>query len=76
MKIIILDAYTENPGDLSWDWLKDLTDDYEIYDITEPEKVIERSIDADILVTNKTVISADIIDKLPKLKFISTLATA
>lgn len=75
MKIIILDAYTENPGDLSWDWLKDLTDDYEIYDITEPEKVIERSIDADILVTNKTVISADIIDKLPKLKFISTLAT-
>lgn len=75
MKIIILDAYAENPGDLSWDWLKDLTDDYQVYDITPPDKVIERSKDAEILVTNKTVLSADILEKLPKLKYISTLAT-
>lgn len=75
MKIIILDAYAENPGDLSWDWIKDYCDEYEIYDITPKDKVIERSLDADILVTNKTVLSADILDKLPKLKYISTLAT-
>lgn len=75
MKLIILDAYAENPGDLSWDWLKNVVEEYEIYDITPPDKVIERSIDADILVTNKTVLTADILSQLPKLKFISTLAT-
>lgn len=75
MKLVILDAYAENPGDLSWDWLENIVEEYEIYDITPPEKVIERSIDADILVTNKTLLTADILSKLPKLKFISTLAT-
>ncbi len=75
MKLVILDAYAENPGDLSWDWLQDVVDEYEIYDITPPEKVIERSIDADILVTNKTVLTADILERLPKVKYISTLAT-
>ncbi len=75
MKLVILDAYAENPGDLSWDWLKNVVEEYEIYDITPPEKVIERSIDADILVTNKTVLTADILSQLPKLKYISTLAT-
>ena len=75
MKLVILDAYAENPGDLSWDWLKNVVDGYDIYDITPPEKVIERSIDADILVTNKTVLTADILSQLPKLKYISTLAT-
>lgn len=75
MKIVILDAYAENPGDLSWDWIKEFTDEYEIYDITPKDKVIERSIDADILVTNKTILSADVLEKLPKLKYISTLAT-
>ena len=75
MKLVILDAYAENPGDLSWDWLKNVVEEYEIYDITPPEKVIERSIDADILVTNKTVLTADILSQLPKLRYISTLAT-
>ncbi len=75
MKLVILDAYAENPGDLSWDWLKNVVEEYEIYDITPPDKVIERSIDADILVTNKTVLTADVLAQLPKLKFISTLAT-
>lgn len=75
MNLVILDAYAENPGDLSWDWLKDVTPEYEIYDITPPEKVIERSINADILVTNKTVLTKEILSQLPKLKYISTLAT-
>ena len=75
MKLVILDAYAENPGDLSWDWLSEVVDEYDIYDITPPEKVIERSIDADIIVTNKTVLTADILSQLPKVKYISTLAT-
>lgn len=75
MKLTILDGYTENPGDLSWDWLKKLVDKYEVYDITPPELVFERSKDADILVTNKTVISGEMIDSLKNLKFISTLST-
>lgn len=75
MKIVILDAYAENPGDLSWDWLNNLVDECDIYDITPPEKVIERSKDADILVTNKTVLTAEILSQLPKLRYISTLAT-
>ena len=75
MKLVILDAYAENPGDLSWDWLKNVVEEYDIYDITPPEKIVERSIDADILVTNKTVLSAETLSQLPKLKFISTLST-
>lgn len=75
MKLVILDAYAENPGDLSWDWLGDVVDEYEIYDITPAEKTLKRSLDADILVTNKTVLGADILEKLPKLRYISTLAT-
>lgn len=75
MKLVILDGYTENPGDLSWEWLSELTDEYVVYDRTDPQDVYERSIDADILVTNKTVITGEMIEKLPKLKFISTLST-
>ena len=75
MKLVILDGYAENPGDLSWDALKTLVDEYEVYDITEPERVLERSLDADILVTNKTPITRELIEKLPKLKYIAVLAT-
>lgn len=75
MKLVILDGYTENPGDLSWEWLSELTDEYVVYDRTDPQDIYERSIDADILVTNKTVITGEMIEKLPKLKFISTLST-
>lgn len=75
MKLVILDAYAENPGDLSWDWLKDVVDEYDIYDITPPELTVERSRGADILVTNKTVLSKEILAELPCLKYISTLAT-
>ena len=75
MKLVILDSYTENPGDLSWDWLKDVVDEYEIYESTPPDKVIERSLDADILVTNKVPVDRTRIENLPKLKFIAVLAT-
>lgn len=75
MKLVILDSYTENPGDLSWDWLKDVVDEYEIYESTPGGKVIERSLDADILVTNKVPVDRALIEKLPKLKFIAVLAT-
>ena len=75
MKLVILDSYTENPGDLSWDWLKDIVDEYEIYESTPAEKVVERSLDADILVTNKVPVDRALIEKLPKLKFIAVLAT-
>lgn len=75
MKLVILDSYTENPGDLSWDWLKDVVDEYDIYESTPPEKVLERSLDADILVTNKVPVDRALIEKLPKLRFIAVLAT-
>lgn len=75
MKLVILDGYTENPGDLSWEWLSDLVDEYEVYDITEDELIIERAKDADILVTNKTPLDRNTLSELKKLRYISTLAT-
>ena len=75
MKLVILDGYAENPGDLSWDWLKDLVDEVDVYDVTPPALVLERSAGADILVSNKTVLSADTIRALPDLKCILLLST-
>ncbi|MDD6012192.1 MAG: D-2-hydroxyacid dehydrogenase [Oscillospiraceae bacterium] len=75
MKLIILDGFAENPSDLSWDWLKNDVDDYRVYDITPKEKIVERCAGADIVVTNKTPITAETIEALPELKFISTLST-
>ena len=75
MKLTILDGYTENPGDLSWDWLKEFVDEYTVYDRTDDEDIFERSKDADILVTNKTVITGEMLQRLTNLKFISTLST-
>ncbi len=74
MKIVILDSHTLNPGDLSWDTLKALGE-CTIYDRTPPENVVERSKDADILLTNKVVITKEIIDQLPNLKVIGVMAT-
>ncbi len=75
MKLIILDGYTENPGDLSWDWLKDTVDEYTVYDHTPQDEVLARCKDADIVVTNKKLITREIIEALPSLKFIATLST-
>lgn len=74
MKIVILDGYTLNPGDLSWDGLKRLGD-VEIYDRTPADKVVERANGAEIVFTNKTPIDEEALHNLPLLKYIGVLAT-
>lgn len=74
MNIIILDGYTTNPGDLDWDALENLGN-LTIYDRTSPDKIIARAIDHEIILTNKTVLTHDIINSLPKLKYIGLLST-
>jgi len=74
MNIVVLDGYTLNPGDLTWDELNELGDVI-IYDRTSSVELIERSINAEILITNKTNLDRDIIMKLPKLRYIGVLAT-
>jgi glycerate dehydrogenase len=74
MKIVVLDGYTLNPGDLSWDGLEKLGD-FTVYDRTPADKVLERTKDADVIFTNKTPLGADMLTSLPKLKFIGVLAT-
>ncbi len=75
MKLTILDGYTENPGDLSWDWIGELVDEFEVFDLTPPHLVYERCKDSDIVVTNKTVLTAETLCSLKNLRFISTLST-
>jgi len=74
MKIVILDGYTLNPGDLDWDGLKKLGD-LVVYDRTPADKVIERAAGAEIVFTNKTPVSEEAINQLSSLKFIGVLAT-
>lgn len=77
MKIVILDGYTENPGDLSWDELAALGE-LTVYDRTPVEdeaEIIRRIGDAEVVFTNKTPISRNTIDACPGMKFISMLAT-
>ena len=74
MKTVILDAHTVNPGDLSWERITDLGETV-IYPRTAPENVISRCEDADIVLTNKVVLDADMLNMLPHLKYIGVLAT-
>ncbi len=77
MKIVVLDGYTENPGDLSWDALAALGE-LTVYDrtsLTDEDESIARIGDAEVVYTNKTPITKKIIDACPNLKFISVLAT-
>lgn len=74
MKIVVLDGYAANPGDLRWDELQSMGECV-IYDRTAPAEVLERSLGAEILLTNKTVITADHMAALPDLKYIGVLAT-
>ncbi|HXO74511.1 MAG TPA: D-2-hydroxyacid dehydrogenase [Puia sp.] len=74
MKIVILDGYTLNPGDLSWEGLKKLGD-LTIHDRTAPADVVSRCKDAEIVFTNKTPVNAAAQEQLPKLKYIGVLAT-
>ena len=77
MKIVVLDGFTENPGDLSWDALGQLGE-LTVYDRTsyvESPIIVERIGDAEIVVTNKTPISKETIDRCPNMKAIAVLAT-
>ena len=74
MNIVILDSYTANPGDLSWERLDELGS-LTIYERTAPEQVVERAKDAEIVLTNKVVLTKEIILSLPKLRYIGVLAT-
>lgn len=74
MKIVVLDGYGMNPGDLSWDELKALGD-CTIYDRTSAADVVARSKDADVILTNKVEINAEVIAALQELKYIGVTAT-
>ena len=67
MKIVVLDGYSVNPGDLSWNGIKELGD-LTVYDRTSPDDVVSRAEQADIVLTNKVVLSDAIMAKLPNLK--------
>lgn len=74
MKIVVLDGYGLNPGDLSWDAVSQLGE-LTVYDRTSSEEIIARSAGAEAILTNKTVITAEIMEALPDLKYIGVLAT-
>lgn len=74
MRIVVLDGFTLNPGDLSWDALASLGE-CDIHERTPPEQVLARARAAQILLTNKTVLTREQLAKLPDLKYIGVLAT-
>lgn len=74
MKIVVLDGYTENPGDLSWDGFRELGD-VTVYDRTPKELVCEHIADAEVVFTNKTILTRQMIESDSKLRFIGTLST-
>lgn len=77
MKIVVLDGYTENPGDLSWDSLAALGE-VKVYDRTpfnDTEEIIRRIGGAEVVFTNKTPLKKEVFEKCPALKFVSVLAT-
>ena len=74
MKIVVLDGFAMNPGDLSWDEMGKLGD-LTVYERTSASELMDRASGAEVLFTNKTVISAEAISALPQLKFIGVLAT-
>ena len=74
MKIVILDGFTANPGDLSWKGLEELGT-LTVYDRTRPEETVARAAEADIVLTNKVIISREVMAQLPQLKYIGVLAT-
>lgn len=74
MKIVVLDGYVLNPGDISWAGFEELGE-VTVYDRSEPELVVERIGDAEVILTNKTVIDREVIEKCPCLKYIGVNAT-
>ncbi|MGN1026346.1 MAG: D-2-hydroxyacid dehydrogenase [Faecousia sp.] len=74
MKIVVLDGYTENPGDLSWDGLRALGE-LTVYDRTRPEEAASRIQDAEIIVTNKVPVTRALLEQCPGIRYVSVLAT-
>jgi len=74
MKIIVLDGYGLNPGDLNWEGFESLGE-LTVYDRTLPSELMERAASAEVLITNKTLITAENMADLPELKYIGVLAT-
>ena len=74
MKIVVLDGKMLNPGDLSWEELERLGE-LTVYERTPVDRVVERSAEAEILLTNKTPLSAEVFSQLPDLRYIGVLAT-
>jgi glycerate dehydrogenase len=73
-KIVVLDGYTLNPGDLTWDDFKKIAP-IEVHDRTAPANILERSRGAEFILTNKTPLNADTLGRLPDLRYIGVLAT-
>ena len=74
MKIVILDGYTTNPGDLSWKALEEMGE-LTVYERTKPEETIDKAKDAEVVLTNKVLLKRQEIEQLPKLRYIGVLAT-
>ncbi len=74
MKIVVLDGYTLNPGDLNWQELKNLGD-LTVYDRTPDDEIVSRIGDAEIIYTNKTPLNRATLEQCPNIKFIGVLAT-
>lgn len=74
MRLVVLDGYTLNPGDNPWTEVAKQVD-FTVYERTTPDQIVERAADADIVLTNKTPLSAATLAQLPRLRFISVLAT-
>lgn len=75
MKLTVLDGHGLNPGDLSWDSIKSLVDDFSVYDRSPAELVAERIGDSDLILLNKVNITREIVSKCKNLKYIGVLAT-
>ncbi len=74
MKIVILDGYTGNPGDLSWEGFEKLGE-LTVWDRTSSEEVRERIKDAEIIISNKTKLTSEVFDAFPKMRYLGVLAT-
>ena len=74
MKIVVLDGYTLNPGDLGWEKFSDIGD-LTVYDRTTPQDILKRTNDANIVLTNKTRLTAEDIAAMNKVEYIGVLAT-